>query len=552
MQKPRVVFLGSPDVVVPVLDKLAALHRSGAIELVGVVSQSAKRGKRGKVEIDPPVAARAKEMQSLNEGLSLLQPEKAREQTFLDSFAKLKPDIAITAAYGQILSDEFLAIPTRATINVHPSLLPAYRGATPVQSALIDGVQESGVSVLFTVKELDAGNIITQKKTNLGTDKGSSHWMGELFKVGAEMLAPSLVALQDKDYVGTPQDDNPQGVEPSHCFKIRKSQGKLDWAKPAAVLKNLDRGLELWPGTYGFIQAQSKEGQSSALKVSLGGVTALTASAVLEGELLPQNLKPGQAVYSKSHAAGLAACGNGSFLAIQKFKPAGSKEVAGADFFNRFPDRRVDFLPAQIPVVVGVSGSGRSLRNLIALESERRWSVAGVFSDKKDCKAMRFAKRWGIPTWAGWAGGAGSAGSAGSAESSAEHDQELQTFISKCFADKAGIVCLAGFLKKFPALDLGQSVAINIHPAILPDFGGPGMYGMNVHKAVLEAGRKVSGATVHMVSQKYDQGELLDQAEVDITGCSDADQIAARVFEQEKLLLPRVLDTLATKLGTNP
>gem|GEM_PF-33925 len=529
--RPRVVFLGSPAFVVPVLEELASLHKTGVVQLVGVVSQPAKRGKRGKVKHDPAVAGYAKNLlhddASEFGSLTILQPEKARDQGFVDAFAALKPDIAITAAYGQILSDDFLAVPTRATINIHPSLLPAYRGATPVQSALMDGLKESGVSVLFTVKELDAGNLITQEKLNIAK-YGAAHWMDELFRVGAKMLPEAIAKLADPSFVGSPQSHNPLNVEASHCFKIRKSQGKVDWLLPAEGLLSLSKGLELWPGVYGFVAdiSSKKDEEKKYKKVAFAGVKQIESPPA---DLQNVSWRPGKSAYSKQLARGVVACAKSSYLSIEKFKPAGSKEVGARDFFDRFGKGVVEFLRPAMPILVGVSGTGRSLRNLLALESERLWSVQGVFSNDAGCKAIRFAKRNGIPTWTG---------------DSRKDPQGLRAFVEERMNGKKGVVCLAGFLQMLPELGLENATIINIHPSLLPSYGGKGMYGMHVHRSVFDNSDQISGATVHLVTPEYDKGEIIGQVTVDISSCSNAEEVADRVFEQEKKLLPQVIDQI--------
>ncbi len=532
LERPRVVFLGSPVFVLPVLQGLVDLHKKGELELVGVVSQPAKRGKRGKTKHDPAVAAAAKQLLTELPDLVVLQPEKAKSPDFLDAFKSLLPDVAITAAYGQILSDTFLAIPARATINVHPSLLPAYRGATPVQSALLDGVSVSGVSILFTVKELDAGNLITQKKVDIDGCKGAAHWMGALFEVGAKMLPDSLKKLRDPAFEGVDQDENPLNVEASHCFKIRKSQGKVDWHRPADEITNLERGLGIWPGCFCFISAsllQSQQQEQQVIKVAKVAVRGMTKLTAAPDDIDPSDMRPGDAAYSKKLSKSVVKCGEG-ILSIEWFKVAGSKEVSARDFFNRFSQPRISFLPSQVPVVVGVSGTGRSLRNLLALESESLWSIKGVFSNKDSCKAIGFARRSGLPTWTGDVAG---------------ESESLQKFILEQTHRHFGVVCLAGFLQKFPPLDLAGAMAINIHPSLLPEFGGQGMYGMHVHQAVFDSKQEQSGATVHFVSDQYDEGKIIDQIKVDISQCSSAADIAGAVFVAEKKLLRQVLDGLA-------
>ena len=189
----RILFLGSPSEVVPVLDFLrndpviCASHH-----IVGVVSQPMRPTGRGGKMSDPPVALYAQE-----NGIPLLQPESVKDPQFLEEMRNFRPDIALTAAFGQILTNDFLAIPTRATINIHPSLLPRHRGAVPVPAAILAGDSVTGVTVLFTVRKLDAGNIILQESTAIHPDETSDVLLKRLFLLGAAMIGPALELLSD-------------------------------------------------------------------------------------------------------------------------------------------------------------------------------------------------------------------------------------------------------------------------------------------------------------------------------------------------------------------
>jgi len=235
----RVVFLGSPEAVVPVLEKLAATS-SGKWQLVGVVSQPARPvGRGGKLQ-DPLVAMRAKEL-----GLDVLQPESARSEEFLAAFRAWCPDVAITAAYGQILSEDFLAVPKRGTINIHPSALPKYRGATPIQQALLDGESETAVSILFTVKKLDAGAIILQESALIEDDETAQDLMQRMFIRGADLLPAALSRLQDLQFQGEAQDE----TRVTHCRKIDKEDAWIDWTLPVKKICDRFRAYYPWPGT---------------------------------------------------------------------------------------------------------------------------------------------------------------------------------------------------------------------------------------------------------------------------------------------------------------
>ena len=308
----RLIFLGSPEPVLAPLQALSRLAPSLGFELVGVVSQPSRPAGRGQAPIDPPVAAFAKSL-----GLPTLQPEKASDPAFLEQFAALKPDVAITAAYGQILSNAFLAIPRRGTINIHPSLLPKYRGATPVPAALIDGNDTSGVTILFTVQKLDAGHIILQEATPIGASETAGELTDRYFELGAKLLLPALEKLKDPDFKGTPQDE----AKVSLCRKIQKHDGLIDWERPAEESFNRYRAFQPWPGSFTFLAGRRL------------AVTEMQPDS--QGK---NALAPGEAVYDKRQQCLTVGTGEGA-LQILKLKAAGGKEMQAAAFWNGLKDR---------------------------------------------------------------------------------------------------------------------------------------------------------------------------------------------------------------------
>ena len=235
----RVIFLGSPaNVIAPLQGLLDSEH-----EVVAVVSQPAAMRGRGRKVLDPAVAEFAKE-----KGIEVLQPQKASDPEFLQRLRDLKPDVAITAAYGQILNQEFLDIPKRATINIHPSLLPKHRGATPVQNTLLQGECRTGVSILFTVKALDAGNLILQSESEIENHETALSLMNRLFDESKSLLIAALKKLEDLHFVGEPQNVD----QVTHCTKIAKQDGKVDWGLSAQQILNRYRAFQPWPGIYSF------------------------------------------------------------------------------------------------------------------------------------------------------------------------------------------------------------------------------------------------------------------------------------------------------------
>lgn len=313
----RIVFMGSPQEVVSPLEQLLAA--GGDLRVVAVVSQPARPvGRSGKLQ-DPPLAEFAKAR-----GLTVMQPESARDPEFLDALRDLRPDVIVTAAYGQILSKKFLAIPRRGTINIHPSMLPKYRGATPVPAALLNGDKVTGVSVLFTVKALDAGAIICAQEAEVLPTETADALTRRMFDIGGGLLIEALGKLRDPAFAGTPQDD----AAATYCGKIEKSDGAVDWLRPAVVTCNRFRAFYPWPGTFTFFNGKrvSILDAREAVGADPGG-----GAAGLSGV-------PGSFVFSKATKGILARTADG-ILVIARLQNEGGKPVDAAAFWNGIKDR---------------------------------------------------------------------------------------------------------------------------------------------------------------------------------------------------------------------
>jgi len=308
----RLMFLGSPGPVVAPLQALIAGAQALGHEVVGVVSQPARPAGRGRVPLDPAVAAYAK-----SKGIPTLQPERANSPEFLAAFAALRPDIAITAAYGQILSDEFLRIPRRATINIHPSLLPKYRGATPVPAALLAGEEVTGITILFTVKKLDAGAIIVQQRLPIHPDETAGELTARSFAASGALLLEALRLLEDPAFSGTLQDE----AAVTHCRKIDKQNGAIDWQRSSVEIYNAFRAYDPWPGAFTYLHG--KRISLIEMKLDEDAMSGLTA---------------GQAQYDKRLRCLRIGAGSGT-LQLFKLKGAGAKEVSAEAFWNGLKDR---------------------------------------------------------------------------------------------------------------------------------------------------------------------------------------------------------------------
>lgn len=184
------------------------------------------------------------------------------------------------------------------------------------------------------------------------------------------------------------------------------------------------------------------------------------------------------------------------------------------------------------PVVVGVSGAGRSLSNLLQLQDQSKFKVVGVFSNKPKCKALEIAKNSGVQTFCS------------SFDSAQSNHQVLEDWLLSLQTEW---IVLAGFLKKMPSLHRYQQRCINIHPSLLPKYGGPGMYGMRVHKAVCENHELLSGASIHFVTEIYDEGQVISQVEIPLHANDQPEEIAQKVFAGECRLLPETLNRLISQ-----
>ena len=242
----RVLFMGSPQEVIVVMEKLQLLQQHGDIELVAVVSQL-HQSQRGLSEVESPVSLFAK-----SHHITCYQPRQASAPAFMEQLRTLQLDVILTAAYGQILTTEFLAIPKRAVINIHPSRLPRWRGAAPVVAAVREGVPSSGVTICFTVRELDAGNIIVQQAMPLPEHTHHRDLTELLFRAGAELLPTTFKLLRDPAFKGTPQD--PQQI--SRCIKVNKEDGLIDWHCAADAVYRQYLACYGWPESFTFFQGQ--------------------------------------------------------------------------------------------------------------------------------------------------------------------------------------------------------------------------------------------------------------------------------------------------------
>lgn len=298
----RVIFMGTAPLSCASLE---ALRGTEGLEVLAVVTQP-DRPKGRDLKLQPsPVKVLA-----LRENLSALQPERARRPEFISQVRELQPDLITVAAYGQILPKELLEIPRFGCINVHTSLLPKYRGAGPIQWAILNNEPETGVTIMKMDEGLDTGDILSQERTPITAQDTAQTLHDRLARMGADLLVRTI-----PDYVSGRIKPVPQPSEGvSYAPKIKKQDGLIDWGQPSRWIWNRVRGLVPWPGAFTFL---AKQGEKHMLKLWAAEAVGAFGAA---GEVL------------KTDKNGIViACGQGA-LRITELQLEGGKRLKAAPF----------------------------------------------------------------------------------------------------------------------------------------------------------------------------------------------------------------------------
>ncbi|MDR5683020.1 MAG: methionyl-tRNA formyltransferase [Armatimonadota bacterium] len=232
----RVLFLGTPSFALPSLEALASRHG-----VVAVITQPDRPAGRGRRLTPPPVAVRAREL-----GIPVLQPDRLRDVRA--QVEALAPDLGVTVAYGKIIPRWLLDLPAHGCINLHPSLLPKYRGASPIQRAILHGDAVTGVTVIRQTAELDAGDILAQREVPILPDDTAGTLEARLAQVGARLLVEVVDAIGRGEARPAPQDP----AAASYFGKLTKEDGRIDWTHPAAQIERHIRAMEPWPKAFTF------------------------------------------------------------------------------------------------------------------------------------------------------------------------------------------------------------------------------------------------------------------------------------------------------------
>ncbi|MDR3564852.1 MAG: methionyl-tRNA formyltransferase [Negativicutes bacterium] len=233
----RIIYMGTPEFAVPCLDRLIQEGHSVA----AVVTQPDRPKGRGR-----KLAPSAVKEFALEQGLTVLQPEKIREADFVAQLEALRPDMIVVVAFGQFLPRVLLDLPPLGCINVHASLLPKYRGAAPIHWAVMSGEKTTGVTTMFMDSGMDTGDMILKVETSIGPDETSGQLHDRLKLLGADVLAQTLELAASGSLSRTPQDNTAATYAPL----LNRETERIDWNNPAPIVHNLVRGLNPWPGAY--------------------------------------------------------------------------------------------------------------------------------------------------------------------------------------------------------------------------------------------------------------------------------------------------------------
>ena len=296
----RVVFMGTPEFAVP---SLRALADAGAYDIVGVFTQPDRPAGRGKKLTACPVKQFA-----LERGLPVFQFEKIRRPEGVAQLKALAPDVMVTAAFGQILTQEILDIPARGTVNVHASLLPGYRGPAPINWCIVNGEKQAGVTIMRTDAGIDTGDMLAARAVEIGELETAGELTARLSGLGAALLAETLPGYLAGAIVPVPQDPEKASYQPM----LKKEMGRIDWTRPAQQIACQVRGLNPWPCAY----AEMGEG---TLKIYLA-------------RPLPSDLPaaPGEVIVSGAKEGLVVRCGEGALEILEMQAPGGKRMAAKA------------------------------------------------------------------------------------------------------------------------------------------------------------------------------------------------------------------------------
>lgn len=298
----RIVFCGTPAFALPTLRHLIS---EPGFHIAGVVTQPDRpRGRGNETHVSPVKAA------ALEAGIPVYQPEKIKTDDALDYFQRVAPDVVVIIAYGQIISARLIGLPRLGWINLHGSLLPKYRGAAPINWAIVNGEAKTGLTTMQINAGLDTGPMLLKYETAIGSDETTPELMARLAEAGAPLMAETLRKVEHGEVAPIPQEDSQKTFAPP----LKKEDGRIDWSLAAAQIYNRIRGLQPWPGA--FTQFRGKS-------CHIWGRP--TADAPIPGVPGSLEMRCGDL---------LVGCGNETVLRLDSLQIEGRKKVTAREFAN--------------------------------------------------------------------------------------------------------------------------------------------------------------------------------------------------------------------------
>lgn len=301
-QKPTIVFFGTPEFAVPALKSLI----ESDCTIAAVVTQPDKRRGRNK----PPISSPVKEV-ALEHSIPTIEPEKITDEVIAE-IKESNPNLFVIVAYGKILPQELLDIPEHGSVNIHPSLLPLYRGPSPLQSQILDGVTESGVCIMLIDEEMDHGPLLASHTVHLTGNETYESLGTELFELGAAHLPETIENYLSGDITPQEQDHSKATV----CKLIKKEEGSINWNKPAEHIEKMTRAFTPWPSAY----SSMNEIDYKILKATVASITSSES--------------PGTLFTEEKHL--YASAGDKTVLEILEIQPAGKSPMPAESFIQGY------------------------------------------------------------------------------------------------------------------------------------------------------------------------------------------------------------------------
>ncbi|MEI5906123.1 methionyl-tRNA formyltransferase [Bacillus spongiae] len=299
----KIVFMGTPDFSVPILQRII----QDGYEVIGVVTQPDRPVGRKRILTPPPV-----KVEALKHHIPVYQPEKIREKEQLQKIIDLQPDLIITAAFGQILPKELLDAPPLGCINVHASLLPELRGGAPIHYSIIQGKEKTGITIMYMVEALDAGDMISRVEVQIDERDHVGTLHDRLSASGADLLAETLPKLLRNEIKAVPQNDE----EATFARNIKREQERIDWTKTGEEIYNHIRGLNPWPVAFTTLGGK-------VLKVWWGEKVTTSEFGGAPGEIV-----------GLEEDGFIVATGNETKIKIVQLQPSGKKQMSAEQFLR--------------------------------------------------------------------------------------------------------------------------------------------------------------------------------------------------------------------------